>query len=113
MRTLAFGYSTRCNIKCEHCVAADAILENAKVELAQAKKIIAELAGAGVQGISFTAGEPLIYLDDISELIGLCQGYGMYTRVVTNSFWAKTPELADSCVSQLKKKGAVATAHEL
>ncbi|MEN8258543.1 MAG: radical SAM protein [Thermodesulfobacteriota bacterium] len=105
MRKTAFGYSTRCNIKCEHCVADDAVPQNIKMELAQAKDIIAELAGAQVRGISFTAGEPLIYLDDISELVGLCRDYGMYTRVVTNSFWAKTPQLAESCVIQLKEKG--------
>jgi len=105
MRKIAFGYSTRCNIKCEHCVAADAIPDNAKMELAQAKEIIAELAGAEVRGISFTAGEPLIYLDEISELVGLCQAYGIYTRVVTNSFWAKTPALADTYTVQLKEKG--------
>ena len=105
MRKIAFGYSTRCNIKCEHCVAAEAIPDSAKMELAQAKEIIAELAGAQIRGISFTAGEPLLYLDEISELVGLCQTYGIYTRVVTNSFWAKTPALADTCTVQLKENG--------
>lgn len=105
MRTIAFGYSTRCNIKCEHCVAADGSQKSAKMELVQAKKSIDELVAAGVQGISFTAGEPLLYFDDISELIGLCKKYGLYSRVVTNSFWAKTPEAADSYTLQLKADG--------
>ena len=105
MRKIAFGYSTRCNVKCEHCVAADAILENVKMELAQAREIIVAMAAAQVQGISFTAGEPLLYLDDISELIGLCREYGIYTRVVTNAFWAKTPEGADRTIVQLKEHG--------
>ena len=105
MRHIAFGYSTRCNVKCEHCVAADGVRENSKMALGQAKKIIAEMADAGVQGISFTAGEPLIYLDDICELVDLCREYGIYTRVVTNCFWAKTAELADRCTMQLKKNG--------
>jgi MoaA/NifB/PqqE/SkfB family radical SAM enzyme len=104
-RTLAFGYSNRCNVKCQHCVAADAIPENSKMELAQAREIIGQLAAADVRGISFTAGEPLIYLADIAELVSLCRDYGIYSRVVTNSFWAKTPELADSCVAQLKESG--------
>jgi len=106
MRKIAFGYSTRCNVRCEHCVAADAIPENLKMELAQAKEIIAAMAGAQIQGISFTAGEPLIYLDEITELVNLChQKYGIYTRVVTNCFWAKTPALADSYIVQLKENG--------
>ncbi|MBU0943927.1 MAG: radical SAM protein [Proteobacteria bacterium] len=105
MRKIAFGYSTRCNIKCEHCVAGEDIPGTLKIELDQAKEIIAELAAAHTQGISFTAGEPLLYLDEIAELIALCDEYGIYTRVVSNSFWAKTPELADRSIIKLKEKG--------
>ncbi len=105
MRKIAFGYSTRCNVKCEHCIAADAIPVNSKLDLAQVKEIISEMASAHVTGISFTAGEPLIYLDDICEMLALCQEYGIYTRIVTNCFWAKTPALADSYTSQLKENG--------
>ena len=105
MRKIAFGYSTQCNVKCEHCVAADAILENVRMELAQAREVIAAMAAAQVQGISFTAGEPLLYLDDISELVALCLEYGIYTRVVSNGFWAKSPERADRTIKQLKEHG--------
>ncbi len=105
MRKIAFGYSTRCNIKCEHCVAADDIRKSEKVELHRAKEIIIELAAAGVRGISFTAGEPLLYLDDIAELVELCSRYEIYTRVVTNSFWAKTPDLAESYIAKLNDSG--------
>lgn len=105
MRKIAFGYSTRCNVQCEHCVAAGGIRKSEKMELMRAKEIIAELAAAHVRGISFTAGEPLIYLDDICELVNRSRKYEMYTRVVTNSFWAKNSGLADSYVVQLKGNG--------
>lgn len=106
MRKIAFGYSTRCNIQCEHCVAADSgHWNNIKMDLPHAKEIIVELAQANVQGVSFTAGESLIYMDDICELLTLCQTYGIYTRVVTNSFWAKSPESAQSYITKLKDSG--------
>ncbi len=105
MRKIAFGYSTRCNVKCKHCVAADDVPKHIKMELPEAKKIIAEMAAAEVKGISFTAGEPLLYLDDICELITLCHGYGIYTRVVTNGFWARNREDADTTITQLKECG--------
>lgn len=105
MRKIAFGYSTRCNIRCEHCVAADAVPDNSKMTLAGAKEIITGMAAAKVEGISFTAGEPLIYLDDICELISLCRQYDIYTRVVTNAFWAKNPPLADIVVRRLLQSG--------
>ncbi len=105
MRTIAFGYSSRCNLKCGHCVAADGVADTAKMELEEAKEAIAELAGARVQGLSFTAGEPLLYAEDLGALIGLCHGFGIYTRVVTNSFWAKTEDDADAVVSKLVGHG--------
>ncbi len=105
MRKLAFGYSTRCNVRCEHCVAAGAVVESAKMELAEALDIIDGMAAAHVKGISFTAGEPLLYLDDICSLLSRCKQYGIYSRVVTNSFWAKTPAIADSTVAKLKENG--------
>lgn len=105
MRKVAFGYSTRCNVRCEHCVAADGVVNTEKMDLAQASEVITELAAANVKGISFTAGEPLLYRDDICELLSLCKYYGIYSRVVSNSFWAKNPEDADAIVAGLKEKG--------
>ena len=107
-RKIAFGYATRCNVRCEHCVAADSADSDqtqTKMALEQAKKLIREMAAAQVQGISFTAGEPLIYLQDISQLIALCHGHGIYSRVVTNCSWAKNPVQTDQYVSLLKENG--------
>ncbi len=105
MRNIAFGYSTRCNIRCAHCVAAGEIVTDVKMELAQAKEIIREMARAGVTGISFTAGEPFIYFDDLLELIKLCRKLNIYTRIVTNSYWAKSPEKAEERLGLLKQGG--------
>ncbi|MGB3209580.1 MAG: radical SAM protein [Desulforhopalus sp.] len=105
MRKIAFGYSTRCNIKCSHCVAAGDIPLNDKMELGRAREIVREMAAAGVTGISFTAGEPFIYFDDVLELVDLCRQLNIYTRIVTNSSWAKTPEMAGQRLGMLKKSG--------
>lgn len=105
MRKLAFGYSTRCNLRCEHCVATDDIPDNRKMNHDRAKEIIAELARAGVGGISFSAGEPFLYIDEIMELVKLCSQIGLYTRIVTNSFWAKSAEISDRLVAELHENG--------
>jgi organic radical activating enzyme len=105
MRKLAFGYSTRCNIKCEHCVAGEDISDSRKMDHNKAKEIIVEMAQAGVRGISFSAGEPFLYFNEIAELVKLCRQMGIYTRIVTNSFWAKTAEASESLVSELKENG--------
>lgn len=105
MRKIAFGYSTCCNIKCAHCVAVEDIPDNKKIGLAKAKEIIRDMAMAGVTGISFTAGEPFIYFDDLLELVTVCREKNIYTRIVTNSSWAKTPEKAQQLLSTLKQCG--------
>jgi MoaA/NifB/PqqE/SkfB family radical SAM enzyme len=105
MRNIAFGYSTRCTIRCAHCVAADDITDNTKMELAKAQEIIRSMAMAGVTGISFTAGEPFLYFDDLLELVTLCREKNIFTRIVTNSSWAKNPEKAKQQLSMLKQCG--------
>lgn len=105
MRKLAFGYSTGCNLRCEHCVAAEDLAAGRKMEHDRAKEIIVAMARAGVGGISFSAGEPFLYIKEIAGLVKLCSQIGIYTRIVTNSYWAKTAESADQQVAELKKSG--------
>jgi len=104
-RQIAFGYSTKCNVKCDHCVATNELSGNAKMELNTAKEIIEEMAYCNVKGISFTVGEPLLFFNDIRNLVQLCRESGIYSRVVTNGFWARTQEHSDNIVSGLMKSG--------
>jgi len=76
-----------------------------KMELATAKQIIGDMAKAGVTGIRFTAGEPFIYYDDLLEMVQLCRENSIYTRIVTNSSWAKTPEKTEQVLKMLKQCG--------
>ena len=105
MRQIAFGYSTQCNARCGHCVAADESPAAAKMDLDKAKQIIQEMARCNVAGISFTAGEPLLFLNDICQLIRLCKKNNIYTRVVTNGFWAKSQTNSDRVVAHLMANG--------
>jgi MoaA/NifB/PqqE/SkfB family radical SAM enzyme len=104
-REIAFGYSTRCNMKCRHCVAAEGSPGADKMEFVRAREIIEEMADAGVTGISFTAGEPLLFKDDLRGLIRVCGRNRIYTRVVTNGFWAHGPDHAEKTVSALVESG--------
>jgi hypothetical protein len=86
-------------------VATEDLQAVRKMDHDRAKEIIRELAQAGVGGISFSAGEPFLNFDEIAELVQLCSQLGIYTRIVTNSFWARTEESSDQYVSELKKNG--------
>lgn len=105
IRHIAFGFSTKCNVKCDHCVAADDVSPITEMPLNTAKSIIEEMAASKVTGISFTAGEPLLLFDEMSDLIRRCKDHGIYTRIVTNGYWAKTREHSDFIVSGLVRCG--------
>ncbi len=105
VRNIAFGYSTQCNIRCSHCVAADPSVKTARMDIGRANDIIQEMARCHVTGISFTAGEPLLFPDDICQLVQLCREKGIYSRIVTNGYWAKTREQANDVVALLMSNG--------
>jgi len=86
-------------------VATEDLPAGRKMDHDKAKQIIGDMARAGVGGISFSAGEPFLYYNKIVELVKLCKQIGIYTRIVTNSFWAKTAASSDHLVSELKKNG--------
>jgi hypothetical protein len=86
-------------------VATDNVPDSGKMDHERAKELIVELARAGVGGISFSAGEPLLYINEIAEIVRLCRQHSIYTRIVTNSFWAKTAATSDRIVSELQENG--------
>lgn len=105
MRKLAFGYSTRCNLRCGHCVAAGDRPSGGRMTLTRAEEILLEMARAGVGGISFSAGEPFLYFKEIKALVRLCHRLGIYTRIVTNGYWAGNAQAWDRLVGELKQNG--------
>jgi len=104
-RQIAFGYSTRCNINCDHCVAAHDGSPETKMTLVNAIQIIEEMACSHVTGISFTAGEPLLYPSEMKELVQTCKKQNIYSRIVTNGYWGKTRDRSNQMVSTLKDSG--------
>ncbi len=75
------------------------------MDFVRAMEIIEEMACARVTGISFTAGEPLLFQDDLCGLIRVCRRNRIYTRVVTNGFWAYGSDHAEKIVSALIESG--------
>ena len=60
------------------------------------KKMLTAAAVQGVKSVSFTGGEPLLYLDDLAELIDHAGSAGIdYIRTGTNGFWFKNHRAPD------------------
>jgi radical SAM protein with 4Fe4S-binding SPASM domain len=80
---VVFNCTTRCNLTCLHCYAANE--ENAPDILTgeQVRAIIDDLAAFGVPVLLFSGGEPLLR-PDLPELIAYASGQGLRPVISTN-----------------------------
>ena len=101
MKSLAIGYSSKCNNNCAHCIARPAFPSEVKMSFENAKDIILQAKSIGTKKIWFTLGEPFLYIDDIKKLVSLCNSLGIMTRIVTNAFWASNSQKSDEMVKEM------------
>lgn len=59
----------------------------------------------GLQSIAITGGEPFLFRRELMQIIASAGRSGLWTEVVTNSFWAKSYELAHDVLRDLKNRG--------
>jgi MoaA/NifB/PqqE/SkfB family radical SAM enzyme len=96
---LVVQYTDHCNASCPQCgMRRTATFHRSLLGTDRAKSVIDQAAGNGVQSMSFTGGEPLLFLDDIVDLLGYANRAGIrYLRTGTNGFLfcdAESPEFA-------------------
>ncbi|MCL5793155.1 MAG: radical SAM protein [Deltaproteobacteria bacterium] len=94
---LIIQYTDRCNARCPQCgMRVTEQFRRSKLDIDVAKKIIDSAAEKGVKAISFTGGEPMIFLDEIVELLKYAHDAGIkYTRTGTNGFIFMNPDSHD------------------
>ncbi|MBU0994156.1 MAG: radical SAM protein [Proteobacteria bacterium] len=81
----------RCNAMCPHCgMRISNPFRRSRLSNDQIKKIIDAAAANGVAALSFTGGEPLLCLDDLTELIQYAGHSGIrFIRTGTNGFFMR------------------------
>ncbi|WP_051261814.1 radical SAM protein [Desulfovibrio inopinatus] len=81
-------YTDHCNASCAQCamrVSND--FPRTKLDVDQVRRLLDAMAERNVQAVSFTGGEPLLYLDEIVSLINHAAQVGIqYIRTGTNGF---------------------------
>ncbi|MGD1074483.1 MAG: radical SAM protein [Thermodesulfovibrionales bacterium] len=85
---LIMQYTDRCNARCPQCgMRVTNRFRRSTLGLDLAKRVIEDAAERGVKAISFTGGEPLLYLHDIATLVSHARKMGIeYTRTGTNGY---------------------------
>lgn len=91
---LVIQYTNACNATCPQCeLRATNRFPRNTLPLDDVKRMIDTAAKNGVQAISFTGGEPLMFSDHIIELLHHCDKAGIhYARTGTNGFMFRNYE---------------------
>jgi MoaA/NifB/PqqE/SkfB family radical SAM enzyme len=85
---LIIQYTDKCNARCPQCsMRVTEPFRRSTMERDTVKRMIDHAAENGVNALSFTGGEPLLFFDDIMELVTYAGEAGIkYTRTGTNGF---------------------------
>ncbi|HUJ16735.1 MAG TPA: radical SAM protein [Nitrospirota bacterium] len=94
---LVLQYTDACNARCPQCsMRVTELFRRSKLDRDSAKRIIDAAAQRGVKALSFTGGEPLLYLDEIVDLLKHAKAAGIkFTRTGTNGYLFANPDRPD------------------
>jgi radical SAM protein with 4Fe4S-binding SPASM domain len=91
--------SNRCNLSCLHCSSNADKSGSIGYSTPEAKRILDQLADAGVIDVAFSGGEPLLR-HDLPELVAYARSHGMTVGTSTNGY-----PLTDKTAERLKSAG--------
>jgi hypothetical protein len=79
---------------------------NEKMDLAEARIYLDQARElADIKKLIITGGEPLLFFDEIVEVLAYARSLGLITKVVTNAFWADSEENAVTKLEDLRNNG--------
>ena len=90
---LIIQFTNLCNATCPQCGMNKCNkFSRSTLDMDEVKRIIDAAAEKGVKALSFTGGEPLLFLDEVAELLRYAGQAGIeYTRTGTNGFFFADP----------------------
>lgn len=94
-------------MSCRHCSVESHPGVESLPTVEGLKKLLKDLAGAGVTKIQLTGGEPLLHQDLFLEVLRYAHELKMSTIVISNGFWGKKRERASEILRLMKLWGLV------
>jgi hypothetical protein len=82
-----------CTEECDHCFVWGSPQQSGVMTLEQVRRIFDQGQALGsIESISFEGGEPFLYYGALLEGVREAQARGWQTEVITNAYWATSPE---------------------
>jgi uncharacterized radical SAM superfamily Fe-S cluster-containing enzyme len=99
---LVIQFTDHCNARCPQCgMRVSERFSRSKLSQGDVYRILDAAAAKGFQVVSFTGGEPLLFLQDLADLMHYAGKVGIqYIRTGTNGFIFAKPE-ASSFTSRM------------
>lgn len=106
-RSITIETTNRCTAACRHCNMRSGPDRGGTLSWDQLRHIINEVFSEldEIDVVVFAGGEPTLLGADLHKAIALCKEHGAVTRIVTNAFWATSPEAAQATVAELRAAG--------
>jgi hypothetical protein len=103
---IALMFARTCNISCRHCGIDSSPHNKDRMSLEEARGYIVDAASMPkFRKVTFTGGEPFLFQREHLDLIEICTGLGLSTRVVTNGFWAIDKQEGRKILAKMKEAG--------
>ncbi len=106
LNTFTLFFSWKCNFSCSHCGFSCNPARNEVMALESALSYIEMLRGYNdLRMIAYSGGEPFLFYPHLTEAMSLANQFGLDGGVVTNCYWATSPQVAGKRIKELKRLG--------
>jgi hypothetical protein len=86
-----------CNYECEHCFVWGSPWQKGVFTIPKLKAVLNQAAEAGgIEEVYFEGGEAFLYYPLLLEGVRMASDLGFWTGIVSNGYWATSPE--DACL---------------
>lgn len=105
--TLSISPTHRCTAECTNCCFGCNPRISYTMDIYEIKRIIVEVTDSypTIKVVVFTGGECFLLGEKLTEIIKFAHKKNLFTRVVTNAYWATTPYQAKQRLKKLVDAG--------
>ncbi|MBX3156914.1 MAG: radical SAM protein [Deltaproteobacteria bacterium] len=104
--TVTILTTDKCTARCRHCCMNSSPERANKLTHEQIATALGQMfQHYRMKVVVFAGGEPTLLGDDLLKSIAFCKKHGVGSRIVTNAYWADTPENATAMCKELREAG--------
>ena len=96
---LHFLLTYKCILECRHCFVWGSPWQEGVMSLHDIRRFLEQARQTGtIDWVYFEGGEPFLFYALLQQAVGLAAEMGFKVGIVSNAFWATTPEDAELCL---------------